>query len=276
MFIDAHQHFWQYNPRDYTWMSDDMGVLKRDFLPADLAPLLDSIGFDGSVVVQASQTTRETDWLIELADANDIIKGIVGWVDLRSPTITDDLAKYAANPKFKGVRHIVHDEPDDNFMLLPEFQRGISELKSFGLTYDLLLRPRHIPAAIQLVQKFPDQPFVVDHIAKPLIQDHIFSPWESDFRELATYENVLCKLSGMVTEADWANWKPADIHPYVDVAVDAFGTDRLMIGSDWPVATLCGDYKTVMKVVIDYLRELLPGAQSKILGNTCARFYNIT
>ena len=275
MFIDAHQHFWQYNPRDYSWMSEEMSVLKRDYFPADLQPLLQSIGFDGAVVVQARQVPEETDTLLQFAEANDIVKGVVGWVDLRSPTVARDLEKYAANPKFKGVRHILHDEPDDQFMLLPEFQRGLRELKSFGLTYDLLLRPRHIPVAIQLVQNFPDQPFVVDHIAKPLIKEHILSPWEQDFRELATYENVTCKLSGMVTEADWKNWTPDDLKPYLDIALDAFGADRLMIGSDWPVSTLCGDYASVMNVVIDYAKKLSPQDQAKILGDNCVRFYSI-
>jgi L-fuconolactonase len=275
MFIDAHQHFWQYNPRDYAWISDEMGVLKRDFLPADLRPLLQSIGFDGAVVVQASQTLAETEWLLQLADENDIIKGVVGWIDLRSPTVARDLEKYAANPKFKGVRHILHDEPDDQFMLLPEFQRGLRELQALGLTYDLLLRPRHIPYAIQLVRNFPDQPFVVDHIAKPLIKDHLFAPWESDFRQLASFENVTCKLSGMVTEADWARWTSDDLKPYIDIALDAFGADRLMIGSDWPVSTLCGDYASVMRVVIDYVKKLSPQDQSKILGDNCVDFYNL-
>jgi L-fuconolactonase len=275
MFIDSHQHFWQYNPRDYSWMSEDMGVIKRDFLPADLKPLLQSIGFDGAVVVQARHGLEETDTLLQFADGNEIVKGVVGWVDLRSPTVARDLEKYAANPKFKGVRHIVHDEPDDNFMLLPEFQRGLRELKALGLTYDLLLRPRHIPVAIQLVQNFPDQPFVVDHIAKPLIKAHILSPWEQDFRELASFENVTCKLSGMVTEADWKHWTPDDLKPYLDIALDAFGADRLMIGSDWPVSTLCGDYATVMNVVIDYTKKLSPQDQAKILGDNCVRFYNL-
>lgn len=275
MFIDAHQHFWQYNPHDYGWISEEMGVLKRDFLPADLQPLLKSIGFDGAVVVQARQVREETDTLLRLAAANEIVKGVVGWVDLRSPTVARDLEQYAANPKFKGVRHILHDEPDDYFMLLPEFQRGLRELKAFGLTFDLLLRPRHIPVAVQLLQKFPDQPFVVDHIAKPLIKEHILSPWERDFRELATYENVTCKVSGMVTEADWTNWTPQDLRPYLDIAFDAFGADRLMIGSDWPVSTLCGDYQSVMSVVIDYVKELSPQEQANVLGDNCARFYKL-
>jgi L-fuconolactonase len=275
MFIDSHQHYWQYNPRGYGWMSEDMGVIQRDFFPANLKPLLESIGFDGAVAVQARQVPEETDVLLQLADSNEIVKGVVGWVDLRSPSVAHELEKYAANPKFKGVRHILHDEPDDQFMLLPDFQRGLRELKAFGLTYDLLLRPRHIPYAIQLVQNFPDQPFVVDHIAKPPIKEHILSPWEQDFRELATYENVTCKLSGMVTEADWKNWTPDDLKPYLDIVLDAFGADRLMIGSDWPVSTLCGDYTTVMNVVIDYVKKLSPQDQAKILGDNCVQFYNI-
>ncbi len=275
MFIDSHQHFWRYIPENYGWISDGMDVLKRDFLPADLKPLLQSIGFDGAVVVQARHLLEETGWLLELASEQDFIKGVVGWVDLCSPTVAHDLEKYMAHPKFKGVRHILHDEPDDNYMLMPDFQRGLRELKAFGLTYDLLLRPRHIPVAIQLVRNFPDQPFVVDHIAKPLIKDHVFSPWERDFRELAAFDNVACKVSGMVTEADWKNWTPDDINPYLDIVFNAFGTDRLMIGSDWPVSTLCGDYASVMNVVIDYVQKLSPQERKGVLGDNCVRFYRL-
>ena len=276
MRIDSHQHFWHYNPNEHVWMTDELSVLKRSFLPSDLEPLLQSIGFDGSIVVQARQMLKETEWLLGLADDSEIIKGVVGWVDLRSPEIVSQLERYVTNPKFKGVRHVVQDEPDDDFMLLPEFQRGIAALKQFGLTYDLLIYPRHLPVSIKLVEKFPDQPFVVDHIAKPLIKDKTFSPWQEDLKALAQYENVTCKLSGLVFEADWNNWTPSEFYQYMDIVIDAFGPDRLMIGSNWPVCTVAGNFRSVMTIVIDYIKRLSSAEQAQILGGTCARFYQVS
>ena len=250
MHIDAHQHFWQYNPVEYDWITQEKGVLKRDYVPDDLKPLLDSIGFNGTIAVQARQNLQETEWLLELSEQYDFIKGVVGWVDLRSPEIRDQLEKYYKHPKLKGVRHVVHDEPDDNFMLLPEFQNGIAQLQDFNLTYDLLLFYRHLPVAVKLVKKFPKQAFVVDHISKPVIKDRMIAPWKEDIEELAKYDNVLCKVSGMVTETHWDQWEPEDFKPYMDIVFEAFGPERLMIGSDWPVCTLCGDYQSVMNIVI--------------------------
>lgn len=275
MRIDAHQHFWHYDPAEYVWITDKMKVLKRDYLPQDLYPLLEPTGFDGTIAVQARQNLQETEWLLELSGQYDFIKGVVGWVDLRSPDVRRQLEKYSQHPKFKGVRHVVHDEPDDRFMLLPEFQCGIAELKHFSLTYDLLLFSRHLPVAIQLIEKFPKQPFVVDHISKPVIRDQIISPWKEDIEELATYEHVFCKLSGMVTESHWRQWKPEDFTPYLDIVLEAFGPDRVIIGSDWPVCTLCGDYRSVMHIVIDYIQQFPPETREKILGGNCAQFYKI-
>jgi L-fuconolactonase len=275
MRIDSHQHFWRYSPVEHPWMSDEMVQLKRDFLPEYLQPLLQALGFDGCIAVQASQTLKETRWLLELATNHAFIGGVVGWVDLLSADLPDRLASFAAHPKFVGVRHIVHDEPDDEFMLRPAFMSGVSQLQQFDLTYDLLLFPKHLRTAVQVVQKFPEQRFVLDHIAKPRIAEGILSPWKEDLQELALYQNVYCKLSGMVTEAAWNRWKPADFIRYLDTVVEAFTPDRLMIGSDWPVCTLSGDYASTMQIVIDYIQQFPPEVQSGILGGNCARFYGI-
>jgi L-fuconolactonase len=275
MRIDSHQHFWHYSPVEHTWMSDEMATLKRDFLPKDLEPLLASTGFHGSIAVQARQSLEETQWLLELADQYEFIRAVVGWVDLRAEELPQQLTTFTRHPKLVGVRHVIHDEPDDEFMLRPEFRRGISRLREFDLTYDLLLFPKHLPAAVRLVDEFPDQPFVLDHIAKPKIGERLISPWRDDIEELAALPNVSCKLSGMVTEANWTQWRPDDFHPYLDVVFEAFGADRLMIGSDWPVCTLSGDYSSTMQIVIDYLRRLPAEAQEGVLGGNCARFYGI-
>jgi L-fuconolactonase len=253
-------------------MTDQMQALKQDFLPGDLKPLLDAIQFDGCIAVQARQTLEETRWLLELAEQYPFIKGVVGWVDLRSDRLIEQLQRFAQHPKLVGVRHVVHDEPDDNFLRLPEFRRGIAQLLDFNLTYDLLLFPKHLKVASQLVKEFPQQPFVLDHLAKPKIAEQLFSPWKEDLHQLATFPNVFCKLSGMVTETNWKRWRPADFHPYLDVVFEAFGPTRLMIGSDWPVCTLSAEYAPMMKIVMDYLPKEL---QNAILGDNCARFYQI-
>jgi L-fuconolactonase len=273
MRLDSHQHFWRYNPAHQVWMTDAMDVLRRDYLPGELEPLLKSIGFDGSIAVQARQMVEETEWLLELADQHDFIKGVVGWVDLCSPKLRGQLEEYSKQPKFVGVRHVVHDEPDDQFMLLPEFRRGIAQLRDFDLTYDLLLFPTHLPVALTLVSEFPEQPFVVDHIAKPAIGERKFSPWKEDLRCLAAFPNVCCKLSGMVTEAKWKQWRPEDFRRYLDIVIAAFGTDRVMAGSDWPVCTLSGDYSSVMGLVLDYVQQFPATAREGILGDNCVRFY---
>lgn len=275
MHIDSHQHFWQYNPAHQVWMTDQMSVLRRDYLPVGLKPLLEAVGFDGSVAVQSRQMLEETEWLLQLSDRFDFIKGVVGWVDLRSPEVHAQLARYAACPKFRGVRHVVHDEPDDQFMLRPDFQRGIGQLREFNLTYDLLLFPRHLPVAVKLVEAFPHQAFVLDHIAKPPIKERQISPWKEDLEALARFENVGCKLSGLVTEAHWGRWQPEDFRRYLDIVIAAFGTDRVLVGSDWPVCTLSGDYSSVMRIVIDYVQQFPARVREDILGSNCVRFYGI-
>jgi L-fuconolactonase len=275
MRLDSHQHFWRYSPTEHNWMTDQMAVLKHAFLPQDLEPLLAGIHFDGCIAVQARQNLEETRWLLELADEYPFIKGVVGWVDLCSEELPGQLEKFAKHPRLVGVRHVVQDEPDDNFMLRPDFRRGIAQLHDFDLTYDLLLYPQHLPAAVQLVEEFPGQAFVLDHIAKPRIAEGLVSPWKEDFQKLAKLPNVYCKLSAMVTEARWKQWQPEDFHPYLDIAFGAFGWSRLMIGSDWPVCTLSGEYQPVMKIVMEYLRRLPEEAQAAVLGENCARFYQI-
>jgi L-fuconolactonase len=275
MRLDAHQHFWKYSAREYAWIDEGMGALKRDFLPQDLHPLLNANGFDGCISVQARQDLEETKWLLELAGQNDFIKGVVGWVDLRSGELHAQLDGLAGHKKLVGVRHIVQAEPDDEFMLRADFRDGISQLRERGLTYDLLLYPRHLPAAVKMVSQFPDQKFVLDHIAKPGIAAGLLAPWERDIRELAKLDNVWCKISGMVTEAKWNAWKTADFLPYLDTVFEAFSPDRLMIGSDWPVCTLSADYAATMGIVKQYLEHLPVDSQDKVLGGNCARFYGL-
>jgi L-fuconolactonase len=273
--IDAHQHFWNYHPAHQVWMTEPMAALRRDYLPDELRPLLDSVQFDGTIAVQARQMVEETEWLLGLADQYDFIKGVVGWVDLLSPELRRQLEQYSRHPKLVGVRHVVHDEPDDHFMLRPEFRRGLAQLREFDLTYDLLLFPKHLPVAVKLVREFPDQLFVLDHIAKPAIREGAVSPWQEDLQRLADLPNVFCKLSGMVTEARWQQWRPEDFHRYLDIVVASFGTQRVMIGSDWPVCTLSGDYASTLGIVLDYVRRFPARIREDILGGNCARFYRL-
>jgi L-fuconolactonase len=252
-----------------------MASLKRDFLPEDLRPLLSAAGFDGSVAVQARQSLEETRWLLELAGDSPIVKGVVGWVDLCSPDLLEQLEQVSAHPKLVGLRHIVQAEPDDEFMLRPAFRHGIKVLGEQGLTYDLLVYPRQLPAAVQLVNEFPEQRFVLDHIAKPSIADRELQPWEERIQQLAKAENVWCKLSGMVTEARWKQWTADDFKPYLDVVFDAFGSKRLMIGSDWPVCTVSAGYPETLGLIQDYIRQLEGSEQESILGTNCAGFYGL-
>ncbi len=271
MRLDSHQHFWRYSAEQYPWMKPEWPI-RRDFLPADLAPLLAKAGLDGAIAVQARQDLKENDFLLGLADKNPLVKGVVGWVDLRSPQVDDQLQKFAAHPKAVGVRHVVQDELDDNFMLLPEFVRGIGRLKAVDLTYDILIYPKQLPAAIRLVEQFPDQPFVLDHLAKPVIRDGLLSPWREQIRELARFPNVCCKVSGMVTEAKWVGWRSDDFRPYLDVVFESFGVERLMYGSDWPVALLAGTYAQVFGLVQAYVPATHHAA---FFGGTAAKFYGI-
>jgi L-fucono-1,5-lactonase len=275
MRIDAHQHFWRYNADEYGWIDDSMAGLRCDFLPEDLKREMEASGFEGAVAVQARQTLEETRWLLELAAASTHVLGVVGWVDLRSPNMRSRLAELAGNPKFLGVRHIVQSESDDRFLLRPEFLHGIAALEEFDLTYDILIYPRHLPVAAEFVKRFPRQRFVLDHVAKPLIKSGSLQPWQSGIRELAQNTNVFCKLSGLVTEADWRNWKPSQIDPYFDLAFEYFGPGRLMIGSDWPVCTLAASYSQVMNLVMEYLEKYPAEVRNAVLGKNAEQFWKL-
>lgn len=275
MRIDAHQHFWRYRPEAHGWITDAMAVLKRDFLPEDLGPLLRAQGLGGCVAVQAAQSLEETRFLLALADAHPFVRAVVGWVDILSPDLERELDAFAAYRRFRGVRHVAQDEPDDGWLARPEVVRGIGTLRRFGLTYDILVYARQLPAALTLAQALPEQPFVVDHVAKPEIRARRLEPWRSGLRRLAALPHVHCKLSGLVTEAAWDGWTPADLQPYLEVALDAFGPDRVMIGSDWPVCLLAGDYPSVLDVVRQFISSLSDGEQAAVLGRSAARFYGI-
>lgn len=275
MKIDSHQHFWKYNPVEYAWISEEMDILKKDYLPSDLSPELSKINFDGCIAVQARQTLEETEWLLKLASENDFIKGVVGWVDLRSKELESQLKHFTQSEKLVGVRHVIHDEPDIDFMLRADFVKGLGKLEHFGLTYDLLLFPKHLENAIKLVSSFPRQKFILDHIAKPDIKRNNSFSWAREIKLLSRFPNVFCKLSGMVTEADWKKWRPADINPYLDVVLDAFGTHRVMIGSDWPVCKVAGEYQDVMGVVSSYINKLGKAEQDLILGQNAVRVYKL-
>ena len=272
--IDSHQHFWTYDPVEYPWIKPDWSI-RRSFSPSDLAPLLQSSGLHGSVAVQARQSLRDTEWLLGLAEENPSIAGVVGWVDLRAAQVREQLAAFLPNRKFVAVRHIVQDEPDDAFMLGGDFQRGIAALREFDLAYDLLVFPRQLPASIELVRRFPEQRFVLDHIAKPLIKDGQLEPWATLIQELAKAPNCFCKLSGMVTEARWHAWKPADFTPYLDIVWQAFGPERLMIGSDWPVCLLSGEYGETMSIVQNFLQQFSRDDREKVMGANAIRFYRL-
>jgi Predicted metal-dependent hydrolase of the TIM-barrel fold len=275
MRIDSHQHFWIYNEQDYDWMSEQHKAIQIDCLPEHLKPLLQQNGFNGSIAVQARQSHQETEWLLSLAEQYSEIKGVVGWLDLCSPDIEQQLDKYGKNPLLKGVRHVVHDEPDDRFLLREDFMNGIASLEKYGLTYDLLLFPKHLPYAAELAEKFPNQPFVLDHIAKPDIAGKGFHPWAQDLAQLAAHPNVYCKLSGIVTEAVWGKWTEEDFTVYLDTVTSCFGIDRVMIGSDWPVCTLSGTYEQTMNIVKHYVEALPNEERSLVLGGNCAKFYRI-
>ena len=274
--VDSHQHFWKYDPQQYPWIQPDWPI-RRDFLPDDLKPLLAAQGFDSCVAVQARQSFEETIWLLELVREHAFISGVVGWIDLladSSKGVAYQLERIDRR-KLVGVRHVVQDEPDDRFMLRADFLCGIESLRDYSLTYDILIFPQQLPAAIQLVRKFPEQLFVLDHIAKPPIGAGLLSPWQEQIRELAKAGNVYCKLSGMVTEARHCDWKAGDFKPYLDVVWEAFGADRLMIGSDWPVCLLSGDYASTMQIVVDYVSHFNGPTKDKVLGGNATKFYNL-
>ena len=274
MRIDSHQHFWKFDPVRHAWIDSSMQNIAKDFLPEDLKPLLETNLMDGCIAVQADQSETETEFLLKLAEENSFIKGVVGWVDLSAEDLSQRLEVFSKNPLFKGVRHVLQAEKE-GFMLQDPFLRGISELKNFSLTYDILIYPNQLEEARLLIEKNPDQPFVLDHLAKPYIKQQKIKNWASDIKELAKYKNVYCKLSGMVTEADWNHWQFENFKKYLSVAFDTFGSDRLMFGSDWPVCLLAGSYEHVVKIIDLFIENLEQEEKNNIMGGNACNFYNL-
>ena len=275
MKIDSHQHFWRYDPAEYAWIDNSMQGLRHDFLPQDAKREMTRAGFDAGVAVQARQTLEETRWLLSLADAHPTIAGVVGWVDLRADDARAQLQRFAGHPRLVGIRHIVQDEADDRFLLRPEFCRGIALLGEFGLAYDILIHTRHLPVAAEFVARFDAQPFVLDHLAKPPIRSREVDAWARDLQRLAKFPNVMAKLSGLVTEADRKTWTLEHIRPYLDLAFNSFGANRLMIGSDWPVCAVAADYARTMGIITDYVSHLSRDERVAVLGGNAQRFWSL-
>lgn len=275
MRIDAHQHFWQYNAVRHSWITEEMSLLKRDFMPENLEDDRKANNMDATIAVQADQSEEETLFLLQLAQRNSSIAGVVGWVDLCSPHAAKRLKHFSQFDKLCGFRHLAQDEPDDRFLVRPDFLRGIASLREFGFTYDILIYPDQLPAALELVAHFPEQKFVIDHIAKPEIKARSRSGWAALMQNIAAKPNVYCKLSGLVTEADWRNWKKEDFRPYLDIVFGAFGPKRLMFGSDWPVCLLAASYQQVVEIVEDYVQDFAADIKDRIFGGNAAEFYQL-
>ncbi len=275
MRIDAHQHFWIFDPVRDSWITDDMAVIQRDFLPVHLKPILQENHIDGCIAVQADQSEIQNSFLLELASENDFIKGVVGWVDLRANNIEERLEYYSQFENMKGFRHVLQGEDDRALMLKPEFMNGIGKLKKYGFTYDILIFPDQLQYVPEFVNAFPDQKFVIDHIAKPDIKNRKVADWAKEMRAIAELDNVWCKVSGMVTEADWKNWKVDDFEPYLDVVFEAFGVEKVMFGSDWPVCQVAATYTAMADIVTQYTSTLSLSEQSVFWGENAVNFYNI-
>jgi L-fuconolactonase len=274
MTIDAHQHFWQFRPERDTWITDDMAALRRDFLPDDLEPILWKHKVEGCVAVQADPSEKETGFLAQLARDYPFIKGVVGWTDLRSPQLQARLEYYHEFHEIKGFRLLLQDEPDDYFND-PAFLEGLSHLESYQFTFDLLVRHQQLPLVASLVKRFPKQQFVLDHLGKPPVKARQLQPWRKDLEQLARYDNVYCKLSGLSTEANWYKWSAADVLPYLKIGLDAFGSHRTIYGSDWPVCNLAGTYSSSWEILQQFLMPLTPGEKKAILGDNAVRFYHL-
>ncbi|MEO8885670.1 MAG: amidohydrolase family protein [Mucilaginibacter sp.] len=274
--IDSHQHFWKYDPVRDTWITKEMSIIQKDFLPEDLEPVLKANGIDGCVVVQSDQSEDENQFQLANADKHDFIKGIVGWVDFRSPDVEKRLEYYSQFSKLKGFRHVLQGEKKRDLMLQPDFLNGISLLNKYGFTYDILIYPDQLKYVTEMVAKFPEQSFVVDHIAKPYIKDKILLEWAEDIAALAQFKNVYCKISGMVTETNWNQWLPDEFEPYMDVVVESFGIDRVMFGSDWPVCLVSATYKQVYDIVKEYFSGYSVSEQTKFFGGNAIKFYNLS
>jgi L-fuconolactonase len=273
--IDAHHHLWKYSAAEYPWISENMDPLRRDFLIQDLVDVIEESNIAGVITVQATQTLAETRWLLDLARSHDFIRGVVGWVALADPKVKRDLEQLSTHAKLKSVRHLLHDEPDDFYMLREDFNRGINLLNDFDLRYDLLIFERHLQQTIKFVDRHPNQIFILDHLAKPRIREGMMSPWKENLTELARRENVFCKLSGLVTEASWQSWTEADLDPYLQVVLTAFGAKRVMFGSDWPVLLLGSSYKRWMDTVRRGISHLSEYEQERIVGKTAVEVYGL-
>jgi L-fuconolactonase len=275
MKIDAHHHFWKYDRAEYGWISDSMGEIRRDFLPADLQQEIRKVRIDGVVSVQARQKLEETRWLLHLAEQYDFIKGVVGWVPLAAPDVRTNLSEFADQPKLKAVRHVVQDEPDDEFILRREFNAGIHALADYGLAYDILIFERHLSHAIEFVDRHPNQVFVLDHLAKPRVKEQVVEPWRTNIRRIAERENVYCKLSGLATEADWREWTELQLADYLAIVMEAFGPSRVMFGTDWPVCLLATSYVKWYEVVARFCAKLSADEQDRIFGGTAIEAYGL-
>jgi L-fuconolactonase len=275
MKIDSHQHFWRYDAARDAWITDSMAALKRDFLPEHLAAELVANDVDASIAVQADQSEDETMFLLDFAEKSACIAGVVGWVDLLSLRVRERLEYFSRFPKLRGFRHIAQAEPDDRFLARENFVKGVAQLCAFGFTYDILIYPKQLPAAIELAARLPEQRFVIDHLAKPEIRSRKTAPWAAQMREIAQNKNVFCKVSGLVTEADWRHRKSDDFKPYLDVVCDAFGVERLMFGSDWPVCLLAATYRQVKQLIDDYMKGYSEADKEKIFGGNAACFYGL-
>ncbi len=275
MKIDSHQHFWKFNPVRDSWINDDMKVLQRDYLPEDLLPLLSQNSITGCIAVQADQSESETDYLLILAGQNNFIKGVVGWIDLRAENLPVRLEYYSQFKQLKGFRHILQAEPQLDFMLDRSFCNGINQLKKYEFTYDILIFPQHLPYACELVKRFPDQKFIIDHMAKPDIKNANFGQWSVGINKIAQYPNVYCKVSGLVTEADWKSWKKEDFYYFLDTVVAAFGVSRLMFGSDWPVSLLAASYHDVLSIPEQYFYDFSETEKADFWGGNARAFYNL-
>ena len=273
--IDSHQHFWKFDPVRDSWINDEMRSIQKDFFPEDLQAILKQNGFDGCVAVQSDQSEAENHFHLQHTEKFDFIKGIVGWVDLQSSSVEERLQYYSSFKKMKGFRHVLQGEAQRDLMLQPAFMNGISLLKKYNFTYDILIFKDQLQYLPKFVSAFPDQPFVIDHIAKPDIKNSDIDQWKKDMKQLSQFENLYCKISGMVTEADWQNWKKEDFKPYMDVAVETFGTDRLLFGSDWPVCLVAASYDEMLRIVEDYFSSFSKEEQNKFFGLNAIRFYNL-
>ena len=275
LIIDAHQHFWKYDAQEYAWISDELAPLKRDFLPEELLQLLNKEKISGAISVQARQSEKENEFLLNHAKGNPFIKGVVGWIDLRSEKVEERLSFYRNFPILKGFRHVVQDEKDPEFMLHPAFLQGIEQLIKYGYCYDILVYARQLPQVLAFLNHFPDKPFIIDHLAKPDIKQGGFTSWQADMRKIAAFPKVLIKVSGMITEADWHHWEKEDFYPYLDELVLSFEVERLCYGSDWPVCNLAGNYSLQWDIVKSYFSTFNPSDINKVMGWNTQRFYHL-